>query len=302
MKKYIFIIAMVFVTTKVYCQSNFPDSNAIWNVNFVNSFGTPTDEMLYGLKGDTLINDTLYNKLYTLSDTILSDKNLQNYIGGFRQEAQKIWFKPANWTDSDILLYDFSASIGDTIFHNARLFLYNDSEHTHEFSLFEKYNIVQDITVENGVTIYNLLEMNPYPDEWHSEFGSVLGLLGPILDYPLTGETYRLACFKHNDTVKYQNNLMCDECFCNGQTSLIEKKKDLDAVKVSSHSTESSFEITVNKPYGEIMIEVFDRKGRLIYRKKAIENPIKLPNRNPGLYFVKLQIDDEVIVKKIMKE
>ncbi len=92
MKKYIFIL-IIFITSKVFCQSNFPDSNAIWNVNIVGS--GPTEEILYGLKGDTLINDTLYNKLYTLSDTTLSDENLKNYIGGFRMEGQKVLFKPA---------------------------------------------------------------------------------------------------------------------------------------------------------------------------------------------------------------
>jgi len=29
---------------------------------------------------------------------------------------------------------------------------------------------------------------------------------------------------KHNDTVKYQNNLMCNKCFCSGLTEIDEKK------------------------------------------------------------------------------
>jgi hypothetical protein len=117
MKKHIFIL-IIFITSKVFGQTNFPDSNAIWNVNYINSVGTPTDEMLYGPKGDTLINDTLYSKLYTLSDTTLSDENLHDYIGGFRQDSHKVWFKPAYWSYKDILLYDFSASVGDTVWHN----------------------------------------------------------------------------------------------------------------------------------------------------------------------------------------
>lgn len=290
---------MVFVTTKVYCQSNFPDSNAIWNVNFVNSFGTPTDEMLYGLKGDTLINDTLYNKLYMLSDTTLSDESLEDYVGGFRQDDQKVWFKPAYWSYKDILLYNFSASVGDTVWHNGVAY-YNHSKQI-KFEFGSEYSIIKEIKTENDIKIYSTDREAEYlAGEWYEKIGSNFGLFGSIVQFPLIGDTYNLACFKHNDTLKYQNNLMCDECFCNGQTSLIEEKKDGDVVKVSSHPTEKFFEITVNRPYGEIMIEVFDRKGRLIYRKRAIENPIKLPNRNPGLYFVRFRIDDEVIVKKVI--
>ena len=186
MKKYFFIL-MIFITSKVFCQSNFPDSNAIWNVKYVNSVGTSTDGLLYGLKGDTLINDTLYNKLYTLSDTTFSDENLQLYIGGFRQESQKVWFKPAYWTSSDILLYDFSASVGDTVWHKAYLILFNNSEYTHEFRSSENFDVIQDITIENGIKKYILSALKPVPDEWYLGIGSILGIFGPIMDYPLNG-------------------------------------------------------------------------------------------------------------------
>lgn len=119
MKKTIFIITLIIFAPRVICQNSFPYSNAIWNENHLNSQGTMTAEKLYGLKGDTLINDTLYNKLYSLSDTTLDEENLQNYIGGFRQVGQKVYFRPEYWAYKDILLYDFSASVGDTVWHNA---------------------------------------------------------------------------------------------------------------------------------------------------------------------------------------
>ncbi|MFW5879736.1 MAG: T9SS type A sorting domain-containing protein [bacterium] len=301
MKPYLFFIVIGCITIIANAQSHFPDSNAIWNVNFVNSFGTPTGEIYYGLKGDTLINDTLYYKLYTLSDTALTDENLEDYIGGFRQDNQKVWFKPAYWSYQDILLYDFSASVGDTVWHKGVAY-YNYSKQI-KFEFGNEYSIIQEIKTENDIKIYSTDREAEYlAGEWYEKIGSNFGLFGSIVQFPLIGDTYKLACFKHNDTVKYQNNLMCDECFCNGQTSLIEVNKDGDVVEVSSHPTENFFEITVNRPYGEIFIEIFDRKGRIIYRKKNIENPIKLPDRNPGLFFVKLRIDDEVIVKKaVMK-
>ena len=137
MKKYVLIL-LILISVKAFSSSTFPDSNAIWNVNIEGS--GPIKEVLYGLKGDTLINDTIYNKLYTLSDTTLSNENMKDYIGGFRQEGQKVWFKPAYWTEPNILLYDFSASVGDTVWHNACLHLSNNSEYTHEFLLCENFD------------------------------------------------------------------------------------------------------------------------------------------------------------------
>ena len=211
MKKNIFIL-VVLITSKVFCQSNFPDSNAIWNVNYINSVGTPTDEMLYGLKDDTLINDTLYNKLYMLSDTTLSNENLQDYIGCFRQEGQKVWFKPAYWTYSDILLYDFSASVGDTVWHNGVAYNeYNFAQHQ------LAYSVIQEIKTENEIKTYSIIRgTDGLSGDWYEGICSNFGLFGSIIQFPLVGDTYKLACFKHNDSVKYQNNLMCNKCFVAG--------------------------------------------------------------------------------------
>lgn len=214
MKRYIFIL-IIFITSKVFCQSNFPDSNAIWNVNYINSVGTPTDEMLYGLKGDTLINDTLYNKLYTLSDTTLSGENLQNYIGGFRLEGQKVWFKPAYWSSADILLYYFSVTGGDTVWHNGvAINEYNLEQHPFA------YSVIVEVITDNGLKTYNVIRGmdGGCSGEWYEGIGSNFGIIGSVIMFPLTGDSYNLACFKHNDTVKYQNNLICNKCFCNGLT------------------------------------------------------------------------------------
>lgn len=301
MKINIFIL-IIFITSKVFSQSNFPDSNAIWNVNYINSVGTPTDEMLYGLKGDTLINDTLYNKLYTLSDTTILDGNLQDYIGGFRQEGQKVWFKPAYWSYPDILLYDFSASEGDTVWHKACLHLFNNSEYTHEFLSCENFDVIQDITIENGVKKYILLALKPVPDEWYLGIGSILGIFGPIMDYPLIGDTYNLACFKHNDTVKYKNNLMCNKCFCSGLTGVDEKKNNSDWISIFPNPAQNLLTIEVQKLYSKIVVEIFDVKGSIIYKKESLDSPILFNDSFHGIYFVKLLVDNEAITKKIIIE
>ena len=65
-----FLILIFCAATNAFAQDSFPTSNAIWNESiYVNGISRT---MLYGLLGDTIINDILYSKLYQLSDTVLS--------------------------------------------------------------------------------------------------------------------------------------------------------------------------------------------------------------------------------------
>lgn len=286
------------VVDSAFGQVNFPDSNAIWNVNI-----RSTGEILYGLKGDTLINDTLYNKLYTLSDTILSVENLQDYIGGFRQEGQKVWFRPAYWSYQDILLYDFSASIGDTIWNNGGAH-YNYSQQI-VFGYGHEYSIIQGIDTENGIKTYFITRgTDQSPGKWYEGIGSNFGLFGSIVQFPLAGDTYNLACFKHNDTVKYQNNLKCNKCFCGGGGSggIDEKKYNTEWISIFTNPSKNLLAIEVQKPYSKIMVEIFDEQGSVVYKKETLNSPITLDAFMRGIYFIKLSVDDETITKKIIIE
>jgi len=108
----------------------FPESDAIWSIK--------SDDLLvggdiykggvwyYGLSGDTIIGDKSYNKFYLLNDTTLNIDSKDIYVGGFRQEGKKVWFRPnsnffsLSYEDDppypdETILYDFSKNAGDTI-------------------------------------------------------------------------------------------------------------------------------------------------------------------------------------------
>ncbi len=80
----------------------------------------------YALKdNDTVINGNLYHKLYHSTDTIFTEDKL---IGGLREDNKKVYYysiKTVSFSpeckytdiakDTEILLYDFSFKIGDTV-------------------------------------------------------------------------------------------------------------------------------------------------------------------------------------------
>ena len=299
MKKYILFLLTIYAFP-VFCQVSFPDSNAIWNVNTVSSTGTPSGEILYGLEGDTLINDTLYHKLYLLADTTLKSKNLKEYLGGFRQEAQKVYFKPEYGNVMEFLLYDFAKQIGDTVWYNASLYISYNGEHSFEGD--NKFNIVQDIIVESNHKRFIFYCDYNKQDECITGIGSIHGPFGPIVQIPLSGNSYHLACFKHNDTVKYSNNLMCNKCFCSGLTSIDEKKNNIDGILVFPNPVQNFLSIIIDKPYNNICVELIDKKGSIIYCKESLDNPININNTLRGIYFIKLIIDNEKIIRKVIIE
>jgi hypothetical protein len=281
MKKYIFIILTLY-TFQVFSQVNFPDSNAIWNVNIDYYDETTTAEILYGLKGDTLINDTLYHKLYILTDTTLENKNLEKYLGGFRQDSQKVWFRPNQVNEIEFLLYDFSGQLDDTIWHNAALILWSKLDH--EFFTGGsgiRYSVIQDIYEDNGTKIFVLFSPSvpSEQDEWIDGIGSKYGLFGSIIMFPLNGDEYNLACFKQNDTVKYENNLKCNRCFCKGYIATVGEKNNTDGIVVFPNPADNSLSIRIDNPYNNISVELIDKKGSIIYYKESLENPIKVNNK-----------------------
>jgi hypothetical protein len=297
MKKSILIL-IIFRSLPVFCQVSFPDSNAIWNVNTLSTNGIPKSEMLYGLYGDTLINDTLYHKMYLLKDTTLSDKNLKVYLGGFRQENQKVWFKPEYWNYPDFLLYDFTKQIGDTVWYNASLTIGSDEIH-HQFGNSNKFYIVANIIIESGIKHFYLYYDNHTRDEWRYGIGSIYGPFGPINAIILSGSKYQLACFKQNDTVKYEDNLLCNKCFCNGHTG-IDEENNYNWIKIFPNPTQNSLFIKIDKPYSNIKIEIIDSEGRIIYNKDSFESQIKIGDNFKGIYFIKLTIDNQLFIKKLI--
>ncbi len=312
-KVFIIIICCILGTKLNKAQEIFPISDAIWNIN------EGGKERMYGLSGDTIINDTLYQKLYFLNDTTLIIDNNDEYVGGIRQGDKKVYFRPAYFTNTDIhgnpienyleiLLYDFSKNVGDTIWHGN--FTLGDKIPVPYFNTFpsttrKEVSIITDIQGNEGNRKFKI-ERRTYSggefrniggfwdaDEWMEGIGSIYrGLFWFFYEPSLSGtpNTY-LSCFKHGNEVKFLKYPMCSSCFCwdgmglkNNKNSkaLINYYPEDHSIKIETNNHPSSFEL-------------IDVKGCTILNIFIKSDPFYIPVSSDmkGFYFYKILQNNE---------
>lgn len=320
MKKIIFIILTALITCPIFSQSYFPDSSAIWNVS-TNNLGT--GELHYGLKGDSLINDTLYNKVYLITDTTFNSMYLKEFVGGVRQNAGKVWFRPDTANGfTEFLLYDFTKNIGDTIWHNANLAptSFNGSCFPN-ISYYSGYciSIIKDKYTENGyekftVETHATYNESAYPivqHDWIVGIGSSLGLFWqhyiPIIttgggcSNPLT---FQLACFKQNDTVKYINNPSCSTCYCDITEGFKEQNTDGVIVFPSPVKNNLKLELPGFVNLKNVQVSIYDINGKQKRLLSTTEHEITVDVSQliAGIYLLKISSNNYNEVVKFVKE
>ncbi|MEZ4756674.1 MAG: hypothetical protein R2817_07600 [Flavobacteriales bacterium] len=181
----------------------FPASNATW-VQYFEVMITPppipqfvwTSTANFCVDGsDTLIAGTSYTRLAHCGD---------GYVGGIREDEGAVYFFPADSTQ-EYLLYDFGASVGDTvhdIYVNEALGL-GGSTGWMGTRLIDVVVTSSTINPSNGgrislqvQAIDDLINMD---SEWVEGMGCVHGLFtfNPL---NISEYWYGLDCFSHNDT------------------------------------------------------------------------------------------------------
>lgn len=314
MKKNV-LIFLVAIVANAYGQSDFPISNAIWNVDKVGASG-PYEHTLYATVGDTLINDTAYSILSIINDTVIGDEMPDTHLVGYiRNEGDRVLLR---CDEAEITLYDFSKTVGDTIWHNGYFVSFYQNE-THygldQQEHFKYISIINNRYVEDELEKYEVSigyydgeygfhEL--YGDVWIRGVGSERGLIRHLW-YPPMSEMDRyyhntLKCLKHNGIVKYFNDPQCSRCFCWYDTSEISNENADESITVYPNPACNSIAIDIEKEYTDLTVEIIDETGRVVYSRTDLDNPISLDNFVTGIYFVRLQIDGNVTTKKIVVE
>lgn len=166
-----------------YKYISFPKTDATWSEHYIfdedDYLENPSMESyeLFTINGeDTVINNYTYKKIYMHFGEKF-DKNQASYIGSIREDNEKkIWFKGDKiihrskpyTIDKEILLYDFSAKVGDVI----KVGTIEEEE--------DKPVVVEKIdTIKIGNSLrkkFTLKASNSLKFEWIEGIGSLNGL------------------------------------------------------------------------------------------------------------------------------
>ena len=187
----------------------FPTKNTIWTEGYYSPYpDTYKTFHCFALKdGDTTINGKLYHKLYHSNDTIFTEDKL---CGGIREDNKKIYYYSIDslpyqyigiQTGSEVILYDFTLKLGDTIRNN----LFRIS-HPDKLIVF----IVDSILIG---TQYRKTYTFGYPNAskalpwatWVEGIGSLRGLLFATGDLPTSGVWNDVICFRQDYNILYHD-------------------------------------------------------------------------------------------------
>jgi len=293
MKQFILII-YISLSLSVYSQ-NFIDENKTWSTIEIDESFSP-DHMDPTLRtfytkfiGDSIINSKTYNKLFQSSDSTLT----WDFVSLLREEDHKVFIYSSN-IQSDLLLYDFSCTAGDTgyvtsIINNninidslsftidsTNIISYSGIEYKQLFvSLQTDYEQIQDIWIEGIGSTYGPLSQN------------CIGLIGCYMNW-------ELLCMHLNTNLIYQNPNY-NTCFITDTlTNISAIEKGTKGFNLYPNPTTDIITISLDKKIKEkVGISIYNINGTLI---KSL--PTNYPNKNisistneflSGIYFCEVK-------------
>jgi len=295
MKKIILLHLIIFVFNTVNAQNYIPFnfSNVEWNESRNGRYSCANYK--YTVTGDTLINSIKYHKLWIYgkeykmsvvqSCTPFIDSVINKYVGSVRNDTlnKKVYFVEPD-SLQEILLYDFSLLVGDTIPKGV--------------NTQYQYNVIVDIDslYLGGIyhKIFILDTMCLFPKMYIIEgIGSATGLLSHI-DCPFQ-QTWKLECYKENGKVIYPDS----NASCPVITDIPENKETFEENILFPNPTYNV--INLNSSITVRNIKVYNIQGILVQEFKKSKTNWELPDK-AGVYMVRIEnVNGTINFYKIIK-
>ncbi len=285
----------------------FINTNKQWNVmNTSYAYGgspaTRNTMILHISASDTLINDTLYQKVVNIghSETLFTKD-----IGFIREDMneRKVFFREETqvfYPPQDKLLYDFSLETGDT----TEVFGLH-----HCTSYSNTYTVVSTGTIQllNGAE-RKTWHLEPVGDNvqeadlWIEGIGSIYGMLFPACSQLATiSFSLKLLCYYENDIELYRSDE--DSCFIDWTSGLESHAQHSIKLFPNPATGQVQIELPDNIMLEPVKIELHSPIGRLLYNAKPTSHfhKIDVAHFPAGLYLVRLWDGERWRVQKLVK-
>ncbi len=299
MKKTLTLFLVMLCVVSIYSNgyAKFPKSNAFWNSLTTGRMGYPYEfQSIYSLGDTTTFDNKKYIEVYV-------EQNGYKPITGYIREdtlTKRIYYR--NYY-KEVVLYDFSLNVGDTIFYG--------KESGNPQTVY--YKVVNSIgTIElNGEQrkIWNLTTSMYYMNDiWIEGIGSVVrfGLLNPLKpDIPTDASSTYFGCFRDEHILYFNREATnSEDCPCSRWlVNVPEVKSKLEEIKLYPIPTKDKLNINIgNSSYD--FFEIYTCNSKLIENTKINfrENiELNLGNLEKGIYFIKFSGKDNVCLKKFVK-
>jgi hypothetical protein len=265
---------------QTYKYIKFPTSKdkPVWLVRGHNWMGPiHFSHSIFGMFGDTLINNNKYSKFYGLSDTFASNTTAVYYICCTREDSLKKVFVIYDGETKEKLLFDFSKNKGDTIYYNHSDEYPSETPYNYRRSI--DYLYIHDtslISYNVLIKYYELRDNNSWGHTWIEGIGNENTILSPIY-FPSDSRNYYLACFKKADTMRYGYG--GEKCLCINLNGISPGLKSDDLITVYPNPSNSEFAFKLNSINQKIKtLQVFSPTGKILLEKENINsNSITVP-------------------------
>jgi hypothetical protein len=300
MKKHILILLFGLIYAETFCQGNFPylEDGKVWGINNclfpADPFSTESCWLrYYKFDGDTLINSNSYKKVYSTDDCIFN--TTPNYYCDkflyYREDtANKVYYYE-NGMEDEILLYDFSLSIGDSIYlaelQGNPVYAFVDS--------------IDSLLVHDEYR--KRLFFDRDEDIWVEGIGSLKNALRPFAGFFITDDSWELISVNISDELIYKNEYYSTHFIRNCLVTSIETEKISNPRFVYPNPATEFIRFNMNSVSNKYYFELFNLQGRKV-KEQLIENntSVSVQNLCKGVYMYRLIDDENIYTGKIIVE
>lgn len=312
------IVLLLFLSTSTKAQIHFPDSSAQWVYYCAYISWVIGEEDIYYfdgndrhfLNGDTIINGLEYTKVYFEDDAHggTPDTSYATFLGALRVDERKVYYRgeiggydpfidtPDSIPD-DVLLYDFGASVGDTLLHvvNYRD-TYNGVDSVYSVVNFQDSSYtaqgwLHSYSVERFVSYFgdNGSWTNQHADVYAFEpyGGSVQGLFEPV-NHPFFEGGCELFCFNSPVyTYDWDSFASCDNVGIDDNENRVDNCLNYSQRRIISSCASSNS-----------VISVYDMTGKLVISETGSNKGVDCSAITDGIYLAVLQSEKQRSVLK----
>ncbi len=298
MKRSLIVLVLVFTIANLYGQDYFPlvKNNAVWNITNVNFALEPWDHdsyhtWSYRIFGDTLINTTIYKKLWEVNcfDETFNEETSEFYAA-IREEDKKVFlYKNGN----EYCIYDFSLEVNDTFSYYS---FFNHQDITLKVESIETIMINDELRKLFYFIIQS--EIGGWVVPWIEGIGSQADLFESV--YPTGTFDVYLNCYKENNELIYSQ---FDNDCCKGLTEIGNIISAPPNLKVYPNPAKTH--ITIGSETAQTLtIEIFELTGKLVSSEKVQTNEgFNISSLSKGVYLYKITDEEgNLFINKFIKQ